>query len=146
MSCSITFMAIPAYLLPVGALPSTLDWDGVRDLSTRYALQVSAIDRQHAILFGWYVWLKTAPDVRPTLEGLRAYAEGHFHDEEQWALSHGLDILNHQEEHAGLLRDLDELLQRPKPSRIEAQAFVYDWLTCHIDSTDRAMVLEATLV
>jgi len=138
-------MSAPAHLLPVGALPATLNWDAVHALASRYALNVPEIDRQHAILFGWYVWLKTAHDVHPVLAGLRAYAAGHFHDEEQWGISHGLDVDSHQDQHAYLLRQLDDYLRQSQPSRMATQSLVYDWLTCHIDVEDRALVLGATM-
>ena len=129
--------------LPVGMLPATLDWAGVNALAAKYSLNVPVIDEQHAILFGWYVALKTAPEVQPVLAGLRAYAEGHFRDEEQWALMRGVDMADHQDQHVDLLRQLDEALSQLQPSRIATQSLVFDWLTCHIDVEDRAMVMEA---
>ncbi len=130
-------------IVPLGILPASLDWAGVNALAAKYSLNVPVIDEQHAILFGWYVALKTAPQVHPVLAGLRAYAEGHFRDEEQWAAMRGVDMEAHQLQHDDLLGQLDEALGQPQPSRLATQSLVFDWLTAHIDVEDRAMVMEA---
>lgn len=128
----------PPHLLPAGMLPADLDWAAVDGLCRRYALGVPEIDRQHRMLFGWYVALRAAPSARQAAEGFIAYASGHFASEEAWAAGRGVDIAQHRRRHAVLLKRLDDLVRMP--SRANTLALAYEWLTTHIDIEDRALI------
>ena len=127
--------------VPIGMLPSNLDWAAVDALSQRYALGVPEIDQQHRMLFSWYIALRTTPDVLQIAEGLIAYAAGHFEDEEAWAAEYGVDIAAHTHLHNELLTRLDNIQARN--GHLEVVALLYDWLTTHIDTDDRALVARA---
>ncbi len=131
--------------LPAGILPDHVDMAAINALATEYALGIPAIDDQHRLLFGWCVALRTAPDVRPVLRALLAYAITHFQDEERWALDHGVDVETHHAQHVELVQRLEEQLRLPKLSRMEVQAMAFDWLTVHIDVEDRSLVMAADL-
>lgn len=123
---------------PSGILPQNLDWDAVAELAERYRLGITEIDNQHRMLFAWYVALRRTPKARQVAEGLVIYAGGHFEDEEQWAMSRGVDIVEHRTQHLQLMLRLDELLMRT--DRISVMSLIFDWLTTHIDVEDRELV------
>jgi len=124
--------------LPAGILPADLDWAAVDKLARRYALGVPLIDRQHRMLFAWYVSLRDAPDAQQVADGLLAYASRHFADEETWAFELGLEIAVHQQRHDQLLANLEMLQDGAQRSHVTSLAF--EWLTIHIDVEDRALV------
>jgi len=127
------------------SLLGVVDQAEVNALAGSYKLGIPLIDDQHRELFRLYVALRTAPDIRPVLQGLLAFAASHFHDEETWAIAHHVDVTNHHLQHERLVNVVTDLLSRTKLSRIETQSLVYDWLTTHIDVDDRALVMAAVI-
>lgn len=123
---------------PAGVLPVDLDWTAVEALCHRYALGVAEIDRQHRMLFAWYVAMRDDPDSLQVVEGLIAYAARHFDYEEDWAASLGVDIAIHHDLHHELLRRLGELLY--ECDRAKVASIVSEWIVTHIDRDDRALI------
>ena len=100
--------------LPAGLLPSTLDWAAVDVLCLRYALGAPEVDKQHRMLFAWYVALRSAPNVQQVAEGLAVYAAFHFADEEAWAADRGVDIsVHHNPAHLAPIANVARTTQTP---------------------------------
>jgi hemerythrin-like metal-binding protein len=113
-----------------------------------YSVGVKAFDEDHKQLISFVNKLhislvtgESAAAMGVILKGLVDYTLVHFRREEE--LMHKLSypgIIEHKKEHAGLVKQVSEFLERFESGKtsfsIELMGFLRDWLINHIQKTD----------
>lgn len=119
--------------------------------SEEYSLGIPEIDQQHKALFGAVDELHTAfmeqkegLKVGQVIEFMEVYAKTHFQTEERLMEKHPFPNRDsHLEGHRAFEEQVMEFLPRaPHGTRMlsmEVLHFLKDWLTHHINDTDRRM-------
>jgi hemerythrin-like metal-binding protein len=79
--------------------------------------------------------------VGKVLDGLVSYTKFHFAREEEFFAKTGYPAVEHKKEHMDLVKKAEELQSRYKSGEaalsIETLDFLKDWLTIHIQGTDK---------
>lgn len=115
--------------------------------SSRYETGNELVDSQHRGLFGAVNKLAdsfkegNAPNqVVESLDFLVAYTVEHFQTEERFMREDGYPgLVAHEDEHARLLRQVQELQARlvaGQPVTMDVTIFLVEWLTSHISGSD----------
>jgi hemerythrin-like metal-binding protein len=116
--------------------------------STRYATGIPEIDEQHQQLFSHINELHEAMRlgkghaiIGRTLQGLQAYVDTHFRQEEEAMRAAGYpDLASHQVVHRYLTGQVRELVVKHRAGKlgtaVETSRFLAGWLQKHILDTD----------
>lgn len=114
----------------------------------RYATGIPMIDDQHKELFRAINELhdgfqegRPIEAIRPLMNFLLTYTISHFRTEESFMEEQGYpDLQRHQDEHAHLIRKVQDLKRQIEgqapPSHGEVAKFVGDWLKHHVSEVD----------
>ncbi len=117
--------------------------------SDRYSVNIASMDEQHKKLIGMMGELneklkqgKAVEISGKILDGMLEYAVSHLNAEEKLMQTHGYpDFEAHKKLHDELktqLGDLDaEVKKQPLVGTLKLSTFLYNWLTSHIQKTDK---------
>ena len=123
-----------------------VEWGG------KYVLGIKSVDDQHMALFSLINKLEQSVRERNSrevvgmvIDNLVQYTVTHFSEEESLMRAAGYPGLEaHKNEHAGLLAQVAAFKQGHEtgksPMTIQLMGFLVNWLTNHIDKTDRQYV------
>lgn len=127
----------------------------VRELmpwSQNLAININAVDSQHKKLVGMINNLHKAmksgkgdQEITQILEGLLEYTKEHFGYEEKLFKQHGYpEYESHKKIHENFIKKINDfytdLKQGKQSLSIDLMTFLMDWLTSHINGTDRKYV------
>ncbi len=115
---------------------------GVPSIDNQHKKLVTLLNQLHDAMMGG----KGKEVVGPVLKGLIEYTGTHFkHEEDLFARTGYPEAAAHKKEHADLVRKVVEIQEKYETSgpgilTIQVMSFLKDWLTKHIQGTDKRYV------